>query len=38
VKVWVFKGETSEQEAVAPVAAEAEKKVKKSGAKHAAAS
>jgi small subunit ribosomal protein S3 len=38
VKVWVFKGETSEQEAVAPVAAEPEKKARKSGVKHATAS
>jgi small subunit ribosomal protein S3 len=38
VKVWVFKGEISDQEVVAPVAAEAEKKVRKSGAKHATAS
>ena len=38
VKVWVFKGETSEQEVVAPVAAETEKKVRKTGVKHAAAS
>src|SRR5450759_3000262 len=38
VKGWVFKGEISDQEVVAPVAAEAEKKVRKSGAKHATAS
>ena len=38
VKVWVFKGETSDQEVVAPVAAEPEKKARKSGAKHATAS
>src|ERR1039457_1681270 len=37
VKVWVFKGETSDQEVVAPVAAEPEKKARKSGAKHATA-
>src|SRR5512134_598235 len=38
VKVWVFKGETTGQEVAAPVAAEPEKKVRKSGAKHATAS
>ncbi len=39
VKVWVYKGEqTGQEEAAAPVAAEPEKKVRKSGAKHAAAS
>ncbi len=40
VKVWVFKGEqTGQEEAVAaPAAAEPEKKVRKSGAKHATAS
>jgi small subunit ribosomal protein S3 len=38
VKVWVFKGEVSDQEVVAPVAAEPEKKARKSGAKHATAS
>ena len=38
VKVWVFKGETSDQEVAAPVAAEPEKKARKSGAKHATAS
>jgi len=38
VKVWVFKGEISNQEAVAPVAAESEKKARKSGVKHATAS
>jgi small subunit ribosomal protein S3 len=39
VKVWVYKGEhAGQQEAVAPVAAEPEKKVRKSGAKHATAS
>jgi small subunit ribosomal protein S3 len=39
VKVWVYKGEqTGQDEAAAPVAAEPEKKVRKSGAKHAAAS
>jgi small subunit ribosomal protein S3 len=39
VKVWVFKGEQSgQEEAVATVAAEPEKKVRKSGAKHATAS
>jgi len=38
VKVWVFKGEVSDQEVVVPVAAEPEKKVRKSGAKHATAS
>jgi small subunit ribosomal protein S3 len=37
VKVWVFKGEIG-QEAAAPMAAEPEKKVRKSGAKHATAS
>ena len=39
VKVWVFKGEITGQEVTAPVvAAEPEKKTRKSGAKHAAAS
>jgi len=38
VKVWVFKGEVSEQEIAVPVAAEPEKKARKSGAKHATAS
>jgi len=39
VKVWVYKGEqTGQQEVAAPVAAEPEKKVRKSGAKHATAS
>ena len=39
VKVWVYKGDLNAgQEAVAPVAAEPEKKVRKSGAKHATAS
>ena len=38
VKVWVFKGETSDQEVAAPLAAETEKKARKSGAKHATAS
>jgi small subunit ribosomal protein S3 len=38
VKVWVFKGEISNQEAVAPAAAEPEKKARKSGVKHATAS
>jgi small subunit ribosomal protein S3 len=39
VKVWVFKGEhTGAEEVVAPVAAEPEKKARKSGAKHATAS
>ena len=39
VKVWVYKGDAnSQQETVAPVAAEPEKKVRKSGAKHATAS
>ena len=39
VKVWVFKGEqTGQDEAAAPAAAEPEKKVRKSGAKHATAS
>jgi small subunit ribosomal protein S3 len=37
VKVWVFKGEIGQEQA-APVAAEPEKKVRKSGAKHATAS
>jgi len=37
VKVWVFKGEIG-QEVAAPVAAEPEKKARKSGAKHATAS
>src|SRR5450759_3634015 len=38
VKVWVFKGETSDQEVAVPVAAEPEKKARKSGVKHATAS
>ncbi|TAJ76270.1 MAG: 30S ribosomal protein S3 [Gallionellaceae bacterium] len=39
VKVWVYKGEqTGQQEVAAPVVAEPEKKVRKSGAKHATAS
>ena len=38
VKVWVYKGEMTNQEAAAPVVAEVEKKVRKSGAKHATAS
>jgi small subunit ribosomal protein S3 len=39
VKVWVYKGDLIPgQEAAAPVAAEPEKKVRKSGAKHATAS
>jgi small subunit ribosomal protein S3 len=38
VKVWVFKGEISNQEAVAPAAAEPEKRARKSGVKHATAS
>ena len=39
VKVWVYKGEQSgQQEAATTVAAEPEKKVRKSGAKHATAS
>jgi len=38
VKVWVFKGEASGQEVAAPVAAEQEKKARKSGAKYATAS
>ena len=39
VKVWVYKGEqTGQEEAAAPMAAEPEKKVRKSGAKHAATS
>ena len=39
VKVWVFKGEqTGQEEAAAPAVAEPEKKVRKSGAKHATAS
>jgi small subunit ribosomal protein S3 len=39
VKVWVYKGEqTGQEEAAASVAAEPEKKVRKSGAKHAATS
>jgi small subunit ribosomal protein S3 len=37
VKVWVFKGEIG-QEAAVTMAAEPEKKVRKSGAKHATAS
>src|SRR5512135_981372 len=35
VKCWVYKGEAGQQEVAAPVAAEPEKKVRKSGAKHA---
>ena len=39
VKVWVYKGEqTGQEDAAATVAAEPEKKVRKSGAKHAATS
>ena len=39
VKVWVYKGEQSgQEEAAAPVTAEPEKKVRKSGAKNAATS
>lgn len=39
VKVWVYKGDhAGQQEEIAPVAAEPEKKVRKSGAKHATAS
>ncbi|MDD5059120.1 MAG: 30S ribosomal protein S3 [Sideroxydans sp.] len=38
VKVWVYKGDTGQQEAAVPVVAEPEKKVRKSGAKHATAS
>jgi len=38
VKVWVFKGDMAGQDAAAPIAAEPEKKVRKSGAKHATAS
>jgi small subunit ribosomal protein S3 len=40
VKVWVYKGDhvAGQQEAAAPVVAEPEKKVRKSGAKHATAS
>ncbi len=39
VKVWVYKGEhVSAEEAAAPVAAEPEKRIRKSGAKHATAS
>jgi small subunit ribosomal protein S3 len=39
VKVWVYKGDTGQQEVAAPAAAEPEKKVRKSsGAKHATAS
>jgi small subunit ribosomal protein S3 len=38
VKVWVYKGDAGQQEAAAPIAAEPEKKVRKSGAKHATAS
>lgn len=39
VKVWVYKGDQAgQQEEVVPAAAEPEKKVRKSGAKHAAAS
>ncbi|MBI5658583.1 MAG: 30S ribosomal protein S3 [Nitrosomonadales bacterium] len=39
VKVWVYKGDyAGTEEAVAPAAVEPEKKVRKSGAKHAAAS
>ena len=38
VKVWVYKGDAGQQEAVTAVAAEPEKRVRKSGAKHATAS
>ena len=38
VKVWVFKGEQTGLEEAAPAAAEPEKRVRKSGAKHATAS
>ncbi|OHC82563.1 MAG: 30S ribosomal protein S3, partial [Sideroxydans sp. RIFOXYD2_FULL_59_7] len=39
VKVWVYKGDqTGQQEVAAPAVAEPEKKVRKSGAKHATAS
>ena len=38
VKVWVFKGESSSQESAVPASPEPEKKVRKSGAKHATAS
>jgi small subunit ribosomal protein S3 len=39
VKVWVYKGEhAGQQEVAAAVVAEPEKKVRKSGAKHATAS
>jgi small subunit ribosomal protein S3 len=38
VKVWVFKGEATDQEVAVPIAPEAEKKTRKSGAKHAATS
>ncbi len=38
VKVWVYKGEAGQEEVAAPVAAEPEKKVRKSGAKNAATS
>jgi len=38
VKVWVFKGDANAQEAAASTAAEPEKRVRKSGAKHATAS
>jgi small subunit ribosomal protein S3 len=38
VKVWVYKGDAGQQDAAAAVAAEPEKKVRKSGAKHATAS
>jgi small subunit ribosomal protein S3 len=38
VKVWVFKGETGVQEAAVQAVSEPEKKVRKSGAKHAATS
>jgi len=38
VKVWVFKGEIAGQENAITIASEPEKKVRKSGAKHAAAS
>jgi len=38
VKVWVYKGDAGQQDAATAVAAEPEKKVRKSGAKHATAS
>jgi small subunit ribosomal protein S3 len=38
VKVWVYKGDANSQQEVAAAAAEPEKKVRKSGAKHATAS